>query len=145
MKSYLNRSGRSQMFTAVYKKTLIHSWISFLIMLQSNNLKKDSGRDVFLWVCLIFQENLFLKHFFVVIASAKYHFLCCVDLISKMLLSTLVMFRLSLNILRAKTMSRSWTALSVWKSQRIRWFIADKKRSVQNIARSQKQSPRKFL
>ena len=39
------------------------------------------------------------------------HFLCCTELISKMLLSTLAMFWLSLNINRANTVSRLSTAV----------------------------------
>ena len=47
--------------------------------------------------------KLYILHVWVVTASAIYHFLCCVDLTSKMLLSTLVMF---LVILRGNTVSR---------------------------------------
>ena len=36
--------------------------------------------------------KLYILHVWVVTASAIYHFLCCVDLTSKMLLSNLVMF-----------------------------------------------------
>ena len=67
--------------------------------------KKRLGRDVFQWVCLIFQNTFFGKHVLVVTAFAKHHFLRCVELISKILLSTLVMFWLSLNIFRGNTVS----------------------------------------
>ena len=76
------------------------------------SLENNSGRNVYLWVCVIFQSHFFANHVWVVTASAKYHFLCCVDFISKMLFSTLVMFWLSLNILRANTGNRFWTAVS---------------------------------
>ena len=35
--------------------------------------KKDTCRDVFLCVCLIFQNSFFTKHVWAVTASAKYH------------------------------------------------------------------------
>ena len=35
--------------------------------------KKDTRRDVFLCVCLIFQNTFFTKHVWAVTASAKYH------------------------------------------------------------------------
>ena len=53
--------------------------------------------------------KLYILQVWVVTASAIYHFLCCVDLTSKMLLSTLVM---SLVIFRGNTMSRLWKAVS---------------------------------
>ena len=65
-----------------------------------------------LWGCVIFQNAFLVKHVWVVTGSAKYYFLSCINLISKMLLSTLVMFWLSLNIFRANTVSRLWTAVS---------------------------------
>ena len=51
-----------------------------------------------LYIC-----KLYILKDWVVTASTVYHFLCCVDLTSKMLLSTLVMF---LVILRGNTVSR---------------------------------------
>ena len=76
-------------------------------------LKKDFGRDIFSWVCLIFR-TLFLQNMFGwwLLLLNTIHFLCCIDLISKMLLSTLVIFWLSLNIFRENNMSRLWTVVS---------------------------------
>ena len=75
--------------------------------------KKKSARDVFLWVCLIFLNTFWRSTFgwWLLLLNTN-HFLCYVDLISKMLLSSLAMFWLSLNIPRANTVSRLWTAIS---------------------------------
>ena len=99
-------SRRSQVFTAV-------GWfISFLLKSQTDSLKKDPTRDVFQWNCLIFQ-NCFLRNMFGWwLLLNTIHFLCCVDLISKMLLLTLAILLLSLNIFKVNTMSHLWTAAS---------------------------------
>ena len=112
---------QKQAFTGVYSR--LHenafSWVSFLIMLQAYSLKKDSLTDFFLWVLRNNSEHFFAEtrlggdcfyqirlntiFFVVVTVSAKYHFLCSVDLTSKMLLSTFVMFwQCSWNIFRAR-------------------------------------------
>ena len=54
-------------------------------------------------------ECFFAKHVWVVTASAKYHFVCWVDLNRKMLPLTLVMLWLFLNIFRANTVNHLWT------------------------------------
>ena len=105
--------------TAVYKcllpfkqKRLFMS-ILFTKVAGLQPKEKNSTRDVFLWVCLIFQ-NAFLRNTFwwwLHLLNAI-HFLCCVDLISKMLLSTLALFWLSINISRGNTVSRLLTPLS---------------------------------
>ena len=76
--------------------------------------KKDSARNVFQWVCLIFQNTLFLQNTFGwwLLLLSTIHFLCRVDLIGKILLSTLAIFWLSLNICRANNVSCLWTAVS---------------------------------
>ena len=51
-----------------------------------------------LYIC-----KLYILHVWVVTASAIYHFLCCLDLISKMLLLMSVMFAI---IFRGNTVSR---------------------------------------
>ena len=86
-----------------------YSWVSFSIKLQAHSLKKDSGFPVGL---SNISEHFFVKHAWVTTASAKYHFLCCIDLINKKLLSTFVMFWLSLNVFRTKILSRLWAAVS---------------------------------
>ena len=53
--------------------------------------------------------KLHILHIWVGTASAIYHFLCCIDLISKMLLSTSVIFVV---IFRGNTMSRFGKAVS---------------------------------
>ena len=106
------RSRHSQVFTAVYRKKLIHEYI-FLLKLQTERLKKGSTRDVFQLVCLILQ-NSFLRNMFGrwLLLPNTIHFLLCIDLTSNMLLSTLAIFWLSLNIFKANTVSRLWTAVS---------------------------------
>ena len=104
---------QKQTFTgiiAVYRKSL---FISFLLKLQTDSLKKDSTRDIFWWNCLLFQ-NSFLRSAFGwwLLLLNTIHFLCCVDLISKMLRSTLAIFWLSLNIFKASTVSHLWAAVS---------------------------------
>ena len=76
---------RLQSFT---EKRLFMSF--FLNKVAGLHPKKDTGRDVFLWVCLIFQKTFYGKHIWLVNASAKYHFFSCINLISKILISTLV-------------------------------------------------------
>ena len=85
-----------------------YSRVSFFIKLKSYRLKKDSCIDL---VFRVF-PNILEHVFCLMTASAKYHFLCCVDFTSKILRSILVMFWLSLNISRANTVSRLWTAIS---------------------------------
>ena len=111
---------QKQAFTGVYCR--LHenacSWVSFLIMLQAYSLKKRLLDSFFLWVLRNNSEHFFAEtrlggdcfyykrlntiFFVVVTVSAKYHFLCSVDLTNKMLLSTFVLFWLcSWNIFRA--------------------------------------------
>ena len=106
------RRRHSQVFTAVYRKKLIHEYL-FLLNLQTERLKKGSTRDFFQWVCLILQ-NSFLWNMFGqwLLLPNTIHFLWCIDLTSNMLLSTLAIFWLSLNIFKANTVSRLWTAAS---------------------------------
>ena len=84
-----------QVFTAICRKTLTH------FSLQDYNLKKNSSRDVFLWVFLLFQ-NIFSQNTFWwwLLLLNTIHFLCCIDLISKLLLPSLAMFWLSLILIR---------------------------------------------
>ena len=85
-----------------------YSRASFFVKLETYRLKKDSCIDLVLRVF----PNI-LEHFFCLMtASAKYHFLCCVDFTSKILRSILVMFWLSFNIFSANTVSRLRTAIS---------------------------------
>ena len=109
--TYLIRSSRSQAFTAVYIKRLVYECLFNKV--AGLQLKKDSGRDIFSWVCLIFRTlNLQNIVGWWLLLLNTIHFLCCRDLISKMLLSTLVIFWLSLNIFRENNVSRLWTAVS---------------------------------
>ena len=111
--------------------------IIFLLNLQACSL--------FQWVCLIFQNSFLAKHVWVLAASAKYtHFLCCIDLISKMLLSTLAMFWLSLNFSRVNTVSRLWIAVSGSPRQLVDLLLI-KKQYVQNVPRKQEQSTSSFI
>ena len=106
---------QKQPFTGAYSRlqNKAYSWVSFLPKLQAYNLKKDSVRDFFQWVCLILQ-NIFLQKLFGwwMVLLNTIHFLCWVDLISKILLSTLAMFWLSLNISRINMVRRLWRAVS---------------------------------
>ena len=90
-----------------------YSWVFFLPKLQAYSLNKDSVRDFFQWVCLILQ-NIFLQKLlgWWMVLLNTIHFLCWVDLISKILLSTLAMFWLSLNISRTNMVSCLWRAVS---------------------------------
>ena len=97
------KSSCSQVFTAAYKKTP-----ESLKYNCRPEAYKDSSTDVFLWVWPNISEYFFCeskKLFLVVTLSAKNHFLYCIDLTSKMLHSTLVIFWLSLNIFRAHTVN----------------------------------------
>ena len=87
-------------------------------------------------------EHFFAKHVWVVTTSAKYHsFFCCVELICKMLVSTLDMFRLSSNISRASTVSRSF-----WKSYTIRLLdLLLIKQAIRPKCRTQKQLTSSYL
>ena len=75
--------------------------------------KQRLRQDFFQWVCLILQ-NIFLQKLFGwwMVLLNTIHFLCWVDLISKILLSTLAMFWLSLNISRINMVRRLWRAVS---------------------------------
>ena len=97
---------QKQPFTGVYSRLQKkHLFVSICFTEVVGLLKEDSA--VFLWVCLKFQNKYFTKHVWVVTASAKHHSFSFLRwLISKMLLSTLAMFWLSLNISTANTMSR---------------------------------------
>ena len=57
-----------------------------------------------LYIC-----KLYILHVWVLTASAIYHFLCCVHLFTKMLLSTLVIFWVTF---RGNTVSRLWKVVS---------------------------------
>ena len=105
--TYLNQKQSSQVFTAVYRERLIMS--IFFTKVPDLQPKKDSSRDVFLWVCLIFQKTFFGWWLLLI---KTIHFLCCVDFISKTLISTFAIFWLFLNIFRANTVSRFWAAVS---------------------------------
>ena len=106
--TYINQR---QPFTGFYTRLNknAYSLVSFLLKLQNCSLKKDSARNIFLRVCLEFQNSSFAKQVWkthlVSTASAKYH-------INKMLLSTLAMFWLSSNISITNTVSRLWPAVS---------------------------------
>ena len=95
--------------------------------MQIESLKKDSTRDVFQWVCLILQ-NSFLRNTFGwwLLLLNTIHFLCCINLTSKALLSTLAIFWLSLNISKANTVSRLWTAVSGSPRQLVDFLLIKK-------------------
>ena len=101
-------------------------FISFLLKSQTDSLKKESTRDVFQYSCLIFQ-HFFLRNTFGwwLLLLNTIHFLCCVDLISKMFLLTLALLWLSLNIFKVNTVSHLWTAVPGSPRQLVDFF-ADK-------------------
>ena len=115
--TYLNQKQR---FTGVFNRLQknVYSWVSFLIKLHAFSLIKQDGQNNF-----PVQNTFFAKHVWLESASAKHHFLCCVDLISKILLSALVMLWLSLNIFIANTASRLWTAVSWSPRQLVDLFL----------------------
>ena len=74
--------------------------------------KKKTHTEMF--SCDVFQYTLFVKHAWLVTASAKYHILCYVDLISKMLLSTgfvLIVFKSFQNKRRESLMNNCFSKL----------------------------------
>ena len=80
----------------------------FFHKVEDLQTKTDSCIDLVLWVL----PNILGQVFCLMTASAKSHFLGCVDFTSQRLCSILVMFWLSFNIFRANTVSRLWTAIS---------------------------------
>ena len=114
--TYINQK---QPFTGnynAYRKVLIYE----VAGLQP---KKDTGIDVFLWVSLQplwYFRTLFLQNMFgwPLLLLNTIHYLCYIDLISKMLPPTLVMFWLSLNIFMRKHCG-SLVSRCFWKSRQL--------------------------
>ena len=105
--TYLNQKQSSQVFAAVYRERLFMS--IFFTKVPDLQPKKRLFQRCFPVSLPNISENLFGWW---LLLLKTIHFLCCVDFISKMLLSTLAIFWLFLNIFRANTVSRFWAAVS---------------------------------
>ena len=98
-----------QTFTDIYSclQKKDYSWVSFLLKSQTNSLKRTPP-EMFGWRLL--PLNTIDFHFYV-------------DLISKMLLSTLAISWLSLNIFKANTVNHLWTAVSGGSRQLVDFLL----------------------
>ena len=73
--------------------------------------KKKPWQKCFSVSLSLISEHFFQNNIWLVTASAKCHFLCCIDLNCKILLLTLILLWSSLNIC-GENASRLWTAVS---------------------------------